>query len=144
MRHKFRVYALVEDDDGCKGYLETDSSETHGLHFFFDGGYRGISYFLKHSSSFRVEQWTGLTDIHGQEIYEGDGVAVYPENYEKTKITEDIYEIHRNKLLPLKDILIYKGKVAWEAPEFRILVDKNANGVISVGMKDYWLEIIKD
>ncbi len=28
--------------------------------------------------------------------------------------------------------------------KFRIWVDKNENGVSSVGMKGYWLELIKD
>lgn len=77
---KFRVFAKVSDDDGCIGYLETRSPVASGIDFFYDGGWRGISYFLQHPDVFVVEQFTGQFDSMGVEIYEGDIVAAQKPN----------------------------------------------------------------
>lgn len=63
--HKFRVWSFIKDDDGCEGFLESSGD---GLDFFFDGGWRGISYFL-HKKGFDVQEFI---HIPIGDFYEGD------------------------------------------------------------------------
>jgi len=67
--YKFRVYAKTNDNGG---YLETYQEGESGIHFYYDGGLRGISYFLTYSNIFDVEQSTGLKDKEDNLIYSGD------------------------------------------------------------------------
>ena len=45
--YKFRVYAKTNDNGG---YLETYQEGESGIHFYYDGGLRGISYLLTYSN----------------------------------------------------------------------------------------------
>ncbi len=74
---KFKVYAKVPDDDGNQGFLETRSPVATGIDFFFDGGWRGIGYFLLHPESFIVFRSTGIKDSNNEELYEGDEIEGY-------------------------------------------------------------------
>ena len=71
-QYKFRVYAKAKDEEGYGEYLETYQEGESGIHFYYDGGLRGVSYFLTYSNSFVVEQSTGLKDKEDNLIYSGD------------------------------------------------------------------------
>lgn len=77
--------------------------------------------------AYAAEFWTGLTDINGVEIFEGDTILEYPENRRKAPSEPLEYgELPVHELLndkprePLKDIIVHKGRVVFEAPSFVI------------------------
>lgn len=89
-----------------------------------------------------AEFWTGLTDINGVEIFEGDTLVQYPENrqkvllnaaeYGETPVYEIVDEMPRRAL---QDVIINKGKVVWTAPEFRLELEQPTDsGVCSVSL----------
>jgi len=84
---KFRIFARIGDDDSREaGYLETPD----GLEFFYDAGYRPLSYFLRFPDVFVVEQFTGFGDINDLEVYEGDVVRWEDQNFEGEVFDSDV------------------------------------------------------
>jgi YopX protein len=88
------------------------------------------------------KRFTGLTDVNGKEVYEGDNVVVYPSNYVTTHIEGNVYEADITKPLPLQDVVLFIGTIRYNAPEFEVEVKENDRGVAAVNPKNYWLEII--
>ena len=91
---KFKVWAKIADDDGCVGFLEPSHPVINGNDFFYDGGWRGIGYFLDNPDSFDVLQFTGQQDRDAVEIYEGDLVGMdYYHGELEYLLTENIFEV---------------------------------------------------
>ncbi len=82
---------------------------------------------------FQVQLWTGLLDINGKEIFEGDTVVEYPDNRQIEEVEDDVFFLGA-KRGPLKDIIVYNGKVVWAAPRFVIEIQGRADGVTAVDM----------
>lgn len=85
-----------------------------------------------------VLRGTGMNDINGKEIFEGDNLIEYPENRQRIQIANDIYEI-RDDLprAPLMDAVIRSGVVEYCAPSFVFKYSKESeNGAVS-GLLSY-------
>jgi hypothetical protein len=85
-----------------------------------------------------VQRGTGMKDINGVEIFEGDVLVVYPENRRKTQLDSDIFEIRSDlPRKPLQDIVIDKGVVTYSPPAFRLKYETpNENGAVSASLFD--------
>jgi hypothetical protein len=52
-------------------------------------------------------------DIHNKLIKEGDKVLVYIQKYERALVGENIYEVNQDKLYPVADVPMARGRVEW-------------------------------
>jgi hypothetical protein len=92
--------------------------------------------------SYVAEFWTGLIDINGIEIFEGDILVEYPENRQKVRLNAaeygetPVYEvIDEMPRRALQDVIVNKGKVVFTAPEFRLELEApKESGVCSVSL----------
>ncbi len=90
-----------------------------------------------------IQQFTGLKDTSGREIYEGDIVTLSPANFETTHIESNIYEIDITKPLPAADIVYATAKVVWNQTvcqwslEYINTCETWNNGAASTGLVEH-------
>lgn len=90
---------------------------------------------------------TGVTDRHGNKIFEGDSIGLYPDTRRVIEVAEHpgVYEIEGEER-PEKfvDNLIYRGVVRYSPPSFYVKLDEVSDtGVCSVHSWAYGYAIEK-
>ena len=95
------------DKFGCTG---------HGFGWEVGGGHSDLFHMYPDNVAAEgaaLEQFTGIKDSTGRDIYEGDIIIGSEARFEKEQIADDIYVLDVDKPLPAPDVPFFRAVVEW-------------------------------